>query len=90
MFTSNKVSVWEELFLQQCCLAAFSDTSSLVWFRVSLPGSPLGILSDQNNSVEEGEFLGRHRISDASERGDLISSMGPLLLADAQRFELAQ
>lgn len=73
--------------LQQCRLAAFSESSPLVWFIEShFPRSLLGTLSDQNNSV--GEILGLCRDRDASERGHLLSPMGPLLLADVQCFEL--
>ena len=87
VFASGEVSMWE-LVLQQCRLAAFSDTP-LVWFREThSPRSPMGTSSGQNNSVGANESLGKCRKNDALERGALLSSTGPLLLACDQRFQL--
>ena len=87
VFAFGEVSMWE-LVLQQCRLAAFSDTP-LVWFREThSPRSPMGTSSGQNNSVGANESLGKCRKSDALERGALLFSTGPLLLACDQRFQL--
>ena len=76
VFASGEGSMWE-LVLQQCRLAAFSDTP-LVWFRETHSRrSPMGTSSGENNSVGASESLGPCRKSDALERGDAFFHRAP-------------